>query len=135
MGRSSRLSRPLSHGASCPDHGIGGSVRLGKARAAPDPVCAHEAVRRGRRASGGRCTLAAWRRIVGGWPPSISPGVGAGYSPCPPPGILELGLANVRGLETLGAACHLELYLVTFRQTLEALRGDGAKMDENVLAA
>src|SRR6267142_3474591 len=47
---------------------------------------------------------------------------GAGYSPCPPPGILELDLANVRGLETLGAACHLELHLVTFRQTLEALR-------------
>src|SRR5205807_2279839 len=62
-------------------------------------------------------------------------GVGAGYSPCPPPGILELDLANVRGLETLGAACHLELHLVTFRQTLEALRGDGAEVDEDVLAA
>src|SRR5438105_5053690 len=63
------------------------------------------------------------------------PGVGAEYSPCPAPGILELGLANVRGLETLGAACHLELHLVTFRQTLEALRGDGAEVDEDVLAA
>src|SRR6266571_8498369 len=63
------------------------------------------------------------------------PDVGAGYSFCPPPGILELGLANVRGLETLGTACHLELHLVTFRQTLEALRGDGAEVDEDVLAA
>src|SRR5207237_4137399 len=63
------------------------------------------------------------------------PGVGAAHSSCPPPGILELGLANVRGLETLGAACHLELHLVAFRQTLEALRGDGAEVDEDVLAA
>src|ERR671931_345157 len=62
-------------------------------------------------------------------------GVGVGLSPCPPPEILELGLANVRGLETLGAACHLELHLVTFRQTLEALRGDGAEVDEDVFAA
>src|SRR4030095_9588286 len=50
-------------------------------------------------------------------------------------GSSELGLANVRGLETLGAACHLELHLVTFRQTLEALRDDGAEVDEDVFAA
>src|SRR5438128_1678514 len=56
-------------------------------------------------------------------------------SPWPPRAILELGLANVRGLETLGAACHLELHLVTFRQALEALRGDSAEVDEDILAA
>src|SRR5438128_3402582 len=67
-------------------------------------------------------------------PGADGPGVGAGHSSCPPPGILELGLANVRGLETLGAACHLELHLVTFRQTFEALRDDGAEVDEDVLA-
>src|SRR5207249_7513981 len=68
-------------------------------------------------------------------PGADGPGVGAGHSSCPPPGILELGLANVRGLETLGAACHLELHLVAFRQTLEPLRDDRAEVDEDVLAA
>src|SRR5262245_4476992 len=55
--------------------------------------------------------------------------------PCAAAGMPDLGLANVRGLETLGAACHIELHLVTFRQTLEALRGDRAEVDEDILAA
>jgi len=63
-----------------------------------------------------------------------APASAQGTRPVRRRGILELGLANVRGLETLGAACHLELHLVTFRQTLEALRGDGAEVDEDVLA-
>ena len=47
----------------------------------------------------------------------------------------SLDFADVGGLETLGAACHLELHLVTFRKTLEALRGDRAEVDEDILAA
>src|SRR5437867_1880865 len=54
VGRGSSLSGPLPDRAGWPDDGLGRSVGPRGARAAPDPVCADKAVRRGRCAPGGR---------------------------------------------------------------------------------
>ena len=45
----------------------------------------------------------------------------------------DLGLADVGGLQTLRALRDFELHLVAFGQALEALRLDGAVVDEDIL--
>src|SRR2546427_10799176 len=47
---------------------------------------------------------------------------------------VRLGLTDVGRLKALRAARHFELHAITFGQALEALRLDGAEMNEHVLA-
>src|SRR5262245_43095883 len=47
----------------------------------------------------------------------------------------RLGFPDVRGLQALGTARHLELDPVTLGEALEALSLDGAEVHEHVLAA
>src|SRR5262249_57708321 len=68
-----------------------------------------------------------WRRPAGPWE-------GRGWGRQDPRRIRS-DLADVRGLKTLRTARDLELHLITLGQALEALSGDGAEMDEDVLAA